>query len=273
MPSCIGLVHFIFEKTREFSQQVSKMKKRFVKVAAVVAGAVIIAVSATVFMSMQRGKKLQAEVTKGVEVIRNMEAVDATQIENRIRQMEEDELRNTEEYKNRPINVKYEDSLILGDSQAEAFLGYKILDDSEVIAHKGAHIKEISDSFDTVVNLNPKNIFLTYGVNDLGMYGSKEDFVAVYKQEIQKLQAELPNTKFYVNLIFPVTDAAIAQQSHLARWQSFNEGIKEMCGELGITCIDSNSLVTADCYEPDGIHMVYSFYGSWAEYMAEVANL
>ena len=96
---------------------------------------------------------------------------------------------------------------------------------------------------------------------------------AVYKQEIQKLQEKLPNTKFYVNLIFPVTDAAIAQQSHLARWQSFNEAIKQMCDELGITCIDSNSLVNSDSYEPDGIHMVYSFYQGWAEYMAEVAGI
>lgn len=249
------------------------MKKGLVKAAVVGAAIVIIAGLTAVVISVKSSRQRQAEVAKGVEVIRNMETVDATQIENRIRQMEEDELKNTEEYKNRPINVKYEGSLILGDSQAEAFLSYKILDDSEVIAHKGAHIKEISDSFDTIVNLNPKNIFLTYGVNDLGMYGTKEDFAAVYKQEIQKLQEKLPNTKFYVNLIFPVTDAAIAQQSHLARWQSFNEAIKQMCDELGITCIDSNSLVNSDSYEPDGIHMVYSFYQGWAEYMAEVAGI
>lgn len=249
------------------------MKKRFVKLAAIGAGVVIIAASVAISISVQRGKEQQAEVTKGVEVIRNMETVDAAQIENKIRQMEEDELKNTEEYNNRPLNVKYEGSLVLGDSQAEAFLSYKILDDSEVIAHKGAHIKEISDSFDTVVNLNPKNIFFTYGVNDLGMYSNKDDFIAVYKQEIQKLQAELPNTKFYVNLIFPVTDAAIAQQSHLSRWQSFNEGIQQMCTDLGITCIDSNSLVNSNTYEPDGIHMIYSFYKSWAEYMAEAAEL
>lgn len=249
------------------------MKRGFLKI--VVAGvAVIVIVAATAIgISVHKSRQQQAEVTKGVEVIRNMEAVDVGAVENRIRQMEEDELKSSEEYKNRPINVKYEDSLILGDSQAEAFIAYKVLDDSEVIAHKGAHIKDVNSEYDKIVNLNPKNIFLTYGVNDLGMYGTKEEFIAVYKKVIQDLQAGLPETKIYVNLIFPVTSAAIAQQSHLARWESFNEGIKAMCTELGITCIDSNSLVSAEAYEPDGIHMVYSFYNSWAEYMAEVADL
>lgn len=114
------------------------MKKGLVKAAVVGAAIVIIAGLTAVVISVKSSRQRQAEVAKGVEVIRNMETVDATQIENKIRQMEEDELKNTEEYKNRPINVKYEGSLILGDSQAEAFLSYKILDDSEVIAHKGS---------------------------------------------------------------------------------------------------------------------------------------
>ena len=146
MPDRIGLAHFIFEKTCEFSQQVSDNEKGFLKI--VVAGvAVIVIVAATAIgISVHKSRQQQAEVTKGVEVIRNMEAVDVGAVENRIRQMEEDELKSSEEYKNRPINVKYEDSLILGDSQAEAFIAYKVLDDSEVIAHKGAHIKDVNSS-------------------------------------------------------------------------------------------------------------------------------
>lgn len=241
----------------------------------VVAGvaAVIIIAAAAIGVSVSQNKKQQAEVAKGVEVIRNMEAVDVGAVENRIRQMEADELKNSEEYKNRPINVKYEGSLILGDSQAEAFIVYKVLDESEVIAHKGAHIKDVSESYDKIINLNPKNIFMTYGVNDLGMYGSTDDFIAVYKKTIQDLQKGLPEAKIYVNLIFPVTSKAIAQQPHLGQWEEFNEGIRGMCTELGVTCIDSNSLVSEQSYEQDGIHMVYGFYQSWAEYMAEAAQL
>ena len=93
----------------------------------------------------------------------------------------------------------------MGDSQAEAFIAYKVLDDLEMIAHKGAHIKDVNSEYDKIVNLNPKNIFLTYGVNDLGMYGTKEKFIAVAHKVIQDLQAGLPETKIYVNLIFPVT--------------------------------------------------------------------
>ena len=86
------------------------MKKGLVKAAVVGAAIVIIAGLTAVVISVKSSRQRQAEVAKGVEVIRNMETVDATQIENKIRQMEEDELKNTEEYKNRPINVKYEGS-------------------------------------------------------------------------------------------------------------------------------------------------------------------
>ena len=83
------------------------MKRGFLKI--VVAGvAVIVIVAATAIgISVHKSRQQQAEVTKGVEVIRNMEAVDVGAVENRIRQMEEDELKSSEEYKNRPINVKY----------------------------------------------------------------------------------------------------------------------------------------------------------------------
>ncbi|MED9932730.1 MAG: hypothetical protein UE970_04845, partial [Catenibacillus sp.] len=76
------------------------MKKGLVKAAVVGAAIVIIAGLTAVVISVKSSRQRQAEVAKGVEVIRNMETVDATQIENKIRQMEEDELKNTEEYKN-----------------------------------------------------------------------------------------------------------------------------------------------------------------------------
>lgn len=247
------------------------MKRGIIKI--VIAGVIVLAAAVAVTVTVQGRGRRQAEVAQGVEVLKKMESADVTQVESKIRQIEEEELKNDEEYQNRPLNVKYDGSLIMGDSQAEALTAYSILDDSEVIAHKGMHLKDTADDMETAINLNPKNIFLTYGVNDLGMYSTKDDFVAVYKEIISNLQENLPDTKIYVNLIFPVQQSAINQQPHLARYNEFNEGIRSMCDELGVTCIDSNSLVKDDCYEPDGIHMNYNFYLSWVEYMAEVAQL
>lgn len=247
------------------------MKRGIIKL--VVAGVAVVVISVVIGVTIHNNNVQKAEVTKGMEVIRNMETVSVTDIENKIRQMEEDELKSSEEYKNRPLNVKYENSLILGDSQAEGLTAYKILDDSEVLAHKGAHVKEVKDEMDKIVNLNPKNIFLTYGVNDLGMYSTKEDFIAVYKEIIEELMEKLPEAKIYVNLVFPVQQFAIDKQPYLANYSEYNESIKAMCSELGITCIDSNSLVKDELYEPDGIHMKSEFYKSWVEYMAEVAEL
>lgn len=247
------------------------MKRGIIKLIA--AGVTVAVISTVIGVTIHNNNMQKAEVTKGMEVIRNMEAVSVSDIENKIRQMEEDELKSSEEYKNRPINVKYENSLILGDSQAEGLTAYKILDDSEVLAHKGAHVKEAKNEMDKIVNLNPKSIFLTYGVNDLGMYGTKDDFIAVYKEVVEELMSKLPETKIYVNLVFPVQQSAIAKQPYLANYSEYNESIKAMCSELGITCIDSNFLVKDELYEPDGIHMKSDFYKSWVEYMAEVAEL
>lgn len=59
------------------------MKKGLVKAAVVGAAIVIIAGLTAVVISVKSSRQRQAEVAKGVEVIRNMETVDATQIENK----------------------------------------------------------------------------------------------------------------------------------------------------------------------------------------------
>lgn len=247
------------------------MNKKWIKIgaAAVVLCAVIVAIIAVA----NRGNSHEAQVTQGMEMIRSMETVSVAAVEEKIRQIEIDEKKNNEEYRNRPINVKFEGSLVMGDSQAESLVFYKILDESEVIAHKGKRIQDASGELETVVNLNPKNIFLTYGMNDLGLYASGEEFAAVYKSFIQQLSEALPDTNIYVCSIFPALPKAVARQSYLGNAPAFSDALKAACEEIGITYIDSNSLVNESSYDQDGVHMNYEFYKTWAEYLAETTGL
>ena len=103
--------------------------------------------------------------------------------------------------------------MILGDSRAESIVSYEILNNSSVVAYKGRNLKSAQKEGDInkAINLAPKNIFLTYGLNDIQIYGNPLDFIKEYEKIIKDIQNKLPNTKIYVNTIFRVNSKAIIQ--------------------------------------------------------------
>ena len=79
------------------------MKRGIIKI--VIAGVIVLAAAVAVTVTVQGRGRRQAEVTQGVEVLKKMESADVTQVESKIRQIEEEELTNDEEYPNRPLNM------------------------------------------------------------------------------------------------------------------------------------------------------------------------
>ena len=206
-------------------------------------------------------------------MLSQIDTVNLSDIENKIRDLKNEKLQQDEEWKNRPLNVKFADSLILGDSHAESLVYYKILDDSEVIAHNGASLRDFSDNLDTIINLNPQNIFLTYGMNDLSIFDYADEFASSYENVIQTLHSSLPDTTVYVTLIFYSLPRAIESHEFLSKAEEYNHALIEMCQRNNIQYIDCNALLTEDCYDTDGIHMTMDFYTTWVESMAEVSGI
>ena len=54
---------------------------------------------------------------------------------------------------------------------------------------------------------------------------------------------------------------------------TFNQTLRELAEEEGVTFIDNTEIVKEEYYEPDGVHMTSEIYPLWLVSMAEVAGL
>ena len=172
------------------------------------------------------------------------------------------------------IKQVFQGTVIVGDSITESIAEYGFLDTSIVVAKLGLRIDAADEQISTAISLNPKVFFLSFGANDLEIYnGDSSAFIAAYKEKIDQIKAALPDTPIYINSILPIQQSAIDQNPSLAYYDSFNQALASFCEESGCTFIDDSFLVDENMYEPDGEHMVYSYYPKWLTYMAERAGL
>lgn len=172
------------------------------------------------------------------------------------------------------IKQVFQGTVIVGDSITESIAEYGFLDTSIVVAKLGLRIDAADEQISTAISLNPSVFFLSFGANDLEIYnGDSSAFIAAYKEKIDQIKAALPETPIYINSILPIQQSEIDQNPALAYYDSFNQALASFCEESGCTFIDDSFLVDENMYEPDGEHMVYSYYPKWLTYMAERAGL
>ena len=235
--------------------------------------------------ALDNQKKIEeAQVAKGIEIVKELEKKDVSQSEEKINLVQSNlqgvninQESNDQENSNGGINLidKFSSSVILGDSRAESIVSYGILDSSPVVAYKGRNLitAQKEGDINKAINLSPTNLFLTYGLNDVELYGDPSDFIKEYEKVIKDIQSKLPNTKIYVNSIFKVKDKAISESPSLKNVPQFNTAIINMCNKLGVTYIDGSSIVDESSYEDDGIHFKPGFNKRWVEMLVQKANL
>ena len=174
------------------------------------------------------------------------------------------------------IRQKFAQTAIVGDSITESIWEYGYLDQDVVISKRGLSVANADDQFATAIAMNPRVVFLSFGSNDLESYLDNVDsFISGYRRQLQKLKDSLPGIPIYINLILPLTEGAIAYTPALQYYPQYNEALLELCKEMGCTPLDEAFIVEAnpDMYEPDGQHVIASYYPMWLTYMAEMAGL
>ena len=167
------------------------------------------------------------------------------------------------EIKDGNFRAAFDDIIIAGDSIVEAVSAYGILDDDQVLAEIGAHTWHLSKVTDQIVSSNPKYPILHYGENELDELDNAPYFIERYRECIETLKEELPDTVIFVDSIFPVQEKAYNNEPYTVNIPYYNELIREMAEDLDVIYIDYDPFWEAletDYYEPDGIHPVMSFY-------------
>lgn len=257
------------------------MKNRKIGIIAGLGVIAIIVVIVIIGKNIKAGNELKAEVEQGVSVVKQLETASVAEIESKI-SLAEAEKALAESIANAASGQEVSlldrfanaNAVVIGDSQALALSVYNILSTSNVLAKISQHAKDSDEYINNAISLNASYVFMTYGMNDLGIYSNGTQFADAYGAQLEKIRQGLPNAQVFVTSIFPAQQSAINKQPWLNadNLNDFNTALKAKTEELGMVYIDCNNLVEEQYYEPDGEHFTKSFYSTWARTMADTAG-
>ena len=151
---------------------------------------------------------------------------------------------------------------IVGDSLMNGLEAYNILNSNHLITQVSASLYHLDGNVRKIIKINPPVLILHYGVNMIATDKKYlNNYIAMYTDIIEELQAALPDTRIIVSGIFPV-DRDIAKAKRFGKIDEYNKSLKEMCRKLKVEYMDSSSVLKAhpECYGSDGIHLSKAFY-------------
>lgn len=234
---------------------------------------VVLVVSLLVFNKVFKDEAKDEYYNSGMNVLDELEEKEVTEVNDKINKNEDSNNENTSDNDSGEKNYKeyFKNDVFMGDSLVEAFNAYQFLDSSCVVAKVGGNLTTAEESIDKVIGLDPKNLFIAYGLNELLINDNKEDFINKYNSVVQSIKEKKPDINIYITSIFYVKEDTVSKNPVFRRERidEYNEALKEMCNENKYNYVDINQYVTENYYEPDGIHLIGSFYYIWLDKLIE----
>ena len=133
----------------------------------------------------------------------------------------------------------------------------------------------VYDRLDAILKGKPAKIFLLIGINDVSRGTSADTIVAHIGMIAQKIKADSPKTKLYLQSVLPVADHYGMFKGHTSRWQvipEINKGLVRLAEKEGATYIDLYSHFVDEetgkmntAYTNDGLHLLGKGYRKWVE--------
>ncbi len=218
------------------------------------------------------------------------DAVDQILRQRRLEQLErerEELLRQVKAGEQDPFPL-FQDAVILGDSRAVGFFYYGFVDESRDLTGSGETILDIPKKLDTLQAMNPRYVYLTYGLNDIkiGHWGSLQAHISEYLDRVQEIRERLPEAVIVISSVLPYhdpnarTDATgettpssstssltEADRKRLAQIPEWNRLMADAAREHGVIFVDNSAICQEyeTLWEKDGIHVFKSFYPHWGK--------
>ena len=171
------------------------------------------------------------------------------------------------------IIKKYSKGFVSHDSITDSLSFYEFIDESNVVAKFGLTSKGAKDEVESIVKINPKNIFIMFGMNDILTDEDSNQFADDYAELIYDIKEKLPDTKIYVQSILSVAPKVKDKKPLLTNENidKFNEALKGMAKNEKVEYLNIRTILeeNKDLLEPDGIHVKYKFYKLWLDYLIE----
>lgn len=186
-------------------------------------------------------------------------------------------LNDTTDKDNINYSKYYENTVFMGDSLTESLSEFEILDSYNVISNKGDTVVKAMKNIDTLQGINPKNLVLLYGMNDviefdINLSGQDSNtFKEKYIELVNSIKTVLPKTNIYLISPLPVMANAVDTNYRLTNdnLSEFRLKVSEVANATGSTYVDLTSIITGKDYlhEQDGIHYKYDFYPLLLDYL------
>ena len=121
--------------------------------------------------------------------------------------------------------------------------------------------------------VNPKKIFFLGGINGLSNMNIKK-CVEQYSELMDALKRSAPDAQIYVHSLLPISKSKEKKICSNKTIREFNERIKNIAVEKGLTFIDLYPLYEKDGsmnpeHTIDGLHLKPEAYGFWFDEIRE----
>ena len=191
----------------------------------------------------------------------------------------------------RVTSAYFDDAVFIGDSLTTGIQLYNILPDTTVLASVGININNIFTNevindgnggqqtiLDAAKDIQPAKIYTMLGTNGLKGLGPEET-VRYYRQLVQQLKADHPDSIIYVQSLMPINEEIFAANYGYeltnAEIDECNELLMQMAGEEEVYFVncaeaikDENGELPAE-FTTDGLHFRGEYYNKWIDYLNE----
>ncbi len=254
----------------------SKHKKFIIAVIVIiiVLAMIIAGIAGMVSPSPNSSKTKSTKDNLALSYIKTAEAVDISPIEDTIFENNRQRLIYADEIAQEKLfqNLAELGTVIFGDSRAEGFSVFGFMDSSRVFSGVGWGIYNIPNILPKFKALNPRNIVVSCGLNEIPYQMSESDFansneryVADTSYYLGLIKEQHPDANIYLTSIVSVQDFVVANRSGYAIIPSRNKALEKMCDNEGYTFIDMTAYCKANSnlYGADGMHFFPDFYPGW----------
>lgn len=162
--------------------------------------------------------------------------------------------------------------VFLGDSQIQQAEWHELFGDQPVVLNRGIsgdNTEGLLERLPEVLRHKPLKIFLLIGVNDLIFRNKVSDIEKVYRQIVQKIRAESPDTELYLISVLPVNNDLRKTGTTNEQVLALNARIVQIAHDFALPYLDiATPLKDADGnlaakFSEDGLHLNGLGYAVW----------
>ncbi len=212
------------------------------------------------------------DTAEGLSYLHRLELQDPAEVETILKEQRRQARMELMERGELDVWDQLQDAVILGDSRAVGFWYFDWMPQERVLGDAGHRIDLIPDYYETLRTLNPAQVFLCYGVNDIGIGYWPEPalYAAAMDEAVRELQEVLPEAEIYVCATMRVKEPGLSLNSVWHDIPEYNAVMKAMCQEKGWNYVDVDDMLEeySSLWDSDGIHLQKEFYPYWARRMA-----